>query len=203
MVSGTDNGQAPAAHDHRRPHTDRLENTEPTGAPAPSFVGWSNASPIRPRHSLLPNSMNIQFYHVDADTHLNTVKAFPDAATPENGFWQVETSSLRDFPQQFYVRDRPQPGLYDFRRNDRCRPAVKAGSPADKSRSYGIMANQVIGAETKQSLRRVGHRGLLQCRARQEIEFRHGEQAEDTLPTSAIKVIFCGVFRFTGYLSNV
>ena len=33
--------------------------------------------------------------------HLNTVKAFPYPTVPENGFWQVETSSLHDFPQQF------------------------------------------------------------------------------------------------------
>jgi metallophosphoesterase (TIGR03768 family) len=35
--------------------------------------------------------------------HMNTVTALksPDAAHPELGFWEVETSSLRDFPQQF------------------------------------------------------------------------------------------------------
>jgi hypothetical protein len=41
---------------------------------------------------------------ISGHRHLNTVKAFqsPDPANaPEKGFWQVETSSLRDFPQQF------------------------------------------------------------------------------------------------------
>jgi hypothetical protein len=41
---------------------------------------------------------------ISGHRHFNTVKAFisPDPVNaPEKGFWQVETSSLRDFPQQF------------------------------------------------------------------------------------------------------
>jgi hypothetical protein len=79
--------------------------------------------------------------------HLNTVKAFvsPDPARPEMGFWQVETSSLRDYPQQFRT--------FDIRLNSDYSisivtvdvdPAVKKGSPAAKSRQYSIAAQQII-----------------------------------------------------------
>ncbi|MFZ4538462.1 TIGR03768 family metallophosphoesterase [Propionivibrio sp.] len=76
--------------------------------------------------------------------HLNTVKAFP-GATPENGFWQVETSSLRDYPQQFRTFE-------IFLNSDNTismvttnvDPAVREGSPAAKSRAYAIAAQQIV-----------------------------------------------------------
>ena len=39
--------------------------------------------------------------------HRNPVTAFasPDPERPELGFWKIETSSLRDFPQQFRTFD--------------------------------------------------------------------------------------------------
>lgn len=76
--------------------------------------------------------------------HLNTVKAFPGTA-PENGFWQVETSSLRDFPQQFRTF-----GIYLNSDNTvsivttNVDPAVKEGTPAAKSRSYAVATQQII-----------------------------------------------------------
>lgn len=75
--------------------------------------------------------------------HLNTVKAFP-AATPENGFWQVETSSLRDFPQQFrtfeiYLNSDNTVSIVTTNVD----PAVKQGTPAAKSRSYAVAAQQL------------------------------------------------------------
>lgn len=76
--------------------------------------------------------------------HLNTVKAFV-GDTPEQSFWQVETSSLRDFPQQFRLFD-----LY-LNHDDTLSvvttnvdPAVRAGSVAEKSRSYAIAASQIV-----------------------------------------------------------
>jgi metallophosphoesterase (TIGR03768 family) len=79
--------------------------------------------------------------------HLNTVKAFisSDPTHPENGFWQVETSSLRDFPQQFRTFE-----LYLNSDNTisivttDVDPAVKGGTPAAKSRSYAVAAQQII-----------------------------------------------------------
>lgn len=76
--------------------------------------------------------------------HLNTVKAFPGAG-PVNGFWQVETSSLRDFPQQFRIFE-------IYLNNDgtvsivitNVDPAVKEGTPAATSRKYAVAAQQII-----------------------------------------------------------
>lgn len=75
--------------------------------------------------------------------HLNTVKAFP-GATPENGFWQVETSSLRDFPQQFrtfeiYLNSDNTVSIVTTNVD----PAVKQGTPAAKSRSYAVATQQI------------------------------------------------------------
>lgn len=82
--------------------------------------------------------------------HFNTVKAFPaqDPEHPENGFWQVETSSLRDFPQQFRT-------VEIFLNSDgtvsiataNVDPAVKQGTPAATSRKYAVAAAQIIGNE--------------------------------------------------------
>lgn len=80
--------------------------------------------------------------------HLNTVKAFvsPDpAGAPENGFWQVETSSLHDFPQQFRTFE-------IFLNSDdtisivttNVDPAVLEGTPAAISRRYAIAAAQIL-----------------------------------------------------------
>ncbi len=81
--------------------------------------------------------------------HLNTVKAFisPDPVNaPEKGFWQVETPSLRDFPQQFrtfeiYLNSDDTISIVTTDVD----PAVKVGSPAATSRQYAIATSQIIG----------------------------------------------------------
>lgn len=76
--------------------------------------------------------------------HVNAVKPFV-GATPETGFWQVETSSLRDFPQQFR--------LFEIHLNTdysvsivatNVNPAVQEGTPAAKSRAYAVAASQIV-----------------------------------------------------------
>ena len=66
---------------------------------------------------------------------------------PERSFWEVETASLKDFPQQFRT--------FDIRRNSdntisiiatNVDPAVAEGSPAAKSRGYAIGAARIFGA---------------------------------------------------------
>jgi hypothetical protein len=80
--------------------------------------------------------------------HVNvvTLQAGPDNE-PTAGFWEVETCSLRDHPQQFRT--------FDIRRNSdntvsiiitNVDPAVSPGSPAAKSRGYALGAYRIFGA---------------------------------------------------------
>ena len=79
--------------------------------------------------------------------HLNTVKAFisPNPNKPWQGFWQVETSSLRDFPQQFrtfeiYLNSDYTISIVTINVD----PAVAPGTPAATSRKYAIAAQQIV-----------------------------------------------------------
>jgi hypothetical protein len=85
--------------------------------------------------------------------HVNVVTPQPDPlGDPTRGFWEVETCSLRDHPQQFRT--------FEIRRNSdntvsilvtNVDPAVRDGSPAAKSRGYSIGAARIFGA-TPQSI---------------------------------------------------
>ena len=71
--------------------------------------------------------------------------ASPDADRPELGFWQVETSSLRGFPQQFRTIEivRNSVSTVSIFATD-VDPAVEDGSPAAISRAYGVAAQQLF-----------------------------------------------------------
>ena len=84
--------------------------------------------------------------------HLNTVKAFVslDPTKPEKGFWQVETSSLRDFPQQFRTFDIYLNSDYTISiKTINVDPAVKTGTPAATSRKYAIAAQQIVQGNSR------------------------------------------------------
>ena len=80
--------------------------------------------------------------------HVNVVTPQPDrSGDPTLAFWEVETCSLRDFPQQFRT--------FDIRRNSdntvsiiitNVDPAVQGNSPAYKSRGYAIGAARIYGS---------------------------------------------------------
>ena len=84
--------------------------------------------------------------------HVNVVTPQPHNAAdftdhPERSFWEVETASLRDFPQQLRT--------FEIRRNSDntisilttdVDPAVMPGSPAAKSRGYAIGVARIFGA---------------------------------------------------------
>ncbi|MGA2619323.1 MAG: TIGR03768 family metallophosphoesterase [Thermoguttaceae bacterium] len=128
--------------------------------------------PIKPQASLTDNTPTHAFYNTSAEDqllatlhsypnlilwiaghrHLNTVTAQPNNAAdfkdhPERSFWEIETASLRDFPQQLRT--------FEIRRNGDntisiittdVDPAVRAGSPAAKSRGYAIGVARIFGA---------------------------------------------------------
>ncbi len=81
---------------------------------------------------------------VSGHRHFNVVKAFAGSA-PENGFWQVETSSLRDFPQQFRMFEIHLNSDYTISIvTTNVDPAVQDGTPAAKSRSYAVATWQIV-----------------------------------------------------------
>ena len=97
--------------------------------------------------ALLHNYPNLLMV-IAGHRHQNTVtpQPSPDAEHPELGFWEVETPSLRDFPQQFRT--------FEIRRNadntismviTDVDPMVEEGSPAAKSRGYALGACRVFG----------------------------------------------------------
>jgi hypothetical protein len=84
---------------------------------------------------------------VSGHRHQNTITALksPDPGHPELGFWEVETASLRDFPQQFRTFEivRNSDNTVSIFTTD-VDPSVRKGSPAVISRSYAVAANQIF-----------------------------------------------------------
>jgi metallophosphoesterase (TIGR03768 family) len=118
-----------------------------------SELGWwtdpQNAVTLPDLMAELQSHPNLIMW-IAGHRHLNTIKAFisPDPVNaPEKGFWQVETSSLRDFPQQFrsfeiYLNSDNTISIVTTNVD----PAVREGSPAATSRRYAIAANQIVNA---------------------------------------------------------
>ena len=105
-----------------------------------------NASSLKDLVSMLWETPNLLMW-MSGHRHFNTVKAFPspDVSTPEKGFWQVETASLRDFPQQFrtfnvYLNSDYTVSIITTNVD----PAVVEGTPAAKSRRYAIATQQIL-----------------------------------------------------------
>jgi hypothetical protein len=123
------------------------------GAPCPSGIPIENNDPVPP-YTVVTDAMLLDTLHnypnlilwMAGHRHRNTVTPQPAPADrgPEYGFWEVETASLRDFPQQFRT--------FRIVRNDNntisifitnVDPAVQNNSPAAKSRGYAIGANRI------------------------------------------------------------
>ena len=74
-----------------------------------------------------------------------TPQPSPDINKPELGFWDVETPSLREFPQQFrtFKIIRTSDNTISIFANN-IDPVIPEGSLAVKARSYAVAANQLF-----------------------------------------------------------
>jgi hypothetical protein len=123
------------------------------GVPCPYGLPIENNDPVPP-YNIVTDAMLLDTLHnypnlilwIAGHRHQNTVtpQPAPENKGPEYGFWEVETASLRDFPQQFRT--------FRIVRNDNntvsifitdVDPAVQNNSPAAKSRGYAIGAGRI------------------------------------------------------------
>jgi metallophosphoesterase (TIGR03768 family) len=126
-------------------------NVEVTGNTSAGEMGWwlnpQNAVTLQGLIDELQSHPNLLAW-LSGHRHLNTVKAFasPDpVGAPEKGFWQVETPSLRDFPQQFRTFEIYLNSDYSISIvTTDVDPAVEDGTPAAASRKYAIAAAQIV-----------------------------------------------------------
>ncbi len=110
-----------------------------------------NAVDIKGLVEALWNAPNLLMW-IAGHRHVNVVKAFPHPSAPEKGFWQVESSSLRDFPQQFrtfeiYLNSDYSVSIVTVNVD----PAVAEGTPAATSRKYAVAAQQIIQTNLTQN----------------------------------------------------
>ena len=117
-------------------------------AHVPIGVGiWNPNAPITEEQLIaqLHTYSNLILW-ISGHRHCNAITTFasPDPAHPELGFWEVETSSLKDVPQEFRTFE------IAFNSDDTVSiivtnidPSVKEGSLAGISRSYNVAAQQI------------------------------------------------------------
>ena len=111
---------------------------------------WTPASPVSEQMLIakLHTYPNLLLW-ISGHVHRNTVTAFrsPDPGRPELGFWEVETASLRDFPQQFRTFEivRNSDNTVSVFATD-VDPSVRDGTPAALSRSYAVATLQVFNS---------------------------------------------------------
>ena len=111
-----------------------------------SYAAVSEANLITKLHTY-PNLILWMAGH----RHINMVTALksPDNSHPECGFWEVETASLRDFPQQFRTFEivRNSDHTISIFTTD-VDPIANSGSLLSVSRSYAIAAYQIFNNQT-------------------------------------------------------
>lgn len=122
-------------------------------SPAGSLEGWSVLSEIKEQEliSKLKTYPNLVMW-IAGHRHLNTITPMPspDLTHPERGFWVVETSSLREYPQEFrtfrLVRNNDNTVSVFVTNVD---PIID-GSLAAVGRTYAIAAMQIFNAHHAQ-----------------------------------------------------
>jgi len=109
---------------------------------------WGPDSTINDQTQLIPTLLKYPnlILWLAGHQHNNQVTPFvsPDSSRPELGFWEVQTASLRDFPQQFRTFDivRNSDNTISIIITD-VDPAVRDGSPAAMSRFYAVASQQL------------------------------------------------------------
>jgi hypothetical protein len=111
-------------------------------------MGWSKAACVTEEDVLakLHSCPNLILWAA-GHRHRNNVTALPspDPGRPELGFWEVETASLRDFPQQLRTFDIVWNGdetVSIVATN--VDTAIEEGTPAATSRTYAVAAQQIF-----------------------------------------------------------
>jgi len=117
---------------------------EPAGSP----MGWGSSACVSEDELIaqLHTYPNLILW-MAGHRHRNEVTALksPDGDRAELGFWEIETSSLRDFPQQFRTFEivRNNDDTVSIVTTD-VDPAVEDGSLAATSRTYAVAAQQIF-----------------------------------------------------------
>jgi len=136
------------------------DGSTPVGVPCDNNIGIKNNDPVPP-YTVVADASLLQTLHnypnlilwMSGHRHINTVtpQPAPEGTDPEFGFWEVETSSLRDFPQQFRTfkivrNDNNTVSIFITNVDPAVQedPTAEPGSPAAKSRGYGIGANRIM-----------------------------------------------------------
>ena len=109
---------------------------------------WNPAAPITEQQLIdtLHNYPNLILW-ISGHRHVNavTVQPSPDPTHPERGFWEVETSSLKDFPQMFRMFDiaRNNDNTISIFATD-VNPIADPGSLPALSRYYAVASYQLF-----------------------------------------------------------
>ena len=124
------------------------------GVPCSSATSDLASNDPVPPYNVVTDAMLLDTLHnysnvilwISGHRHINTVtpQPAPQGKGPEFGFWEVETSSLRDFPQNFrtfQIVMNAENTLSMFVTD--VDPAIQGDSPAAKSRGYGIGASRI------------------------------------------------------------
>lgn len=158
LQAGQDDNQLMivAAHIPFRPYKNLVTDPSRVDA-APPFMNLFIPAPYPGATSVvndlsllavLQNYPNLVMW-ISGHRHMNTVTPQIHPSDPTRSFWEVETSSLRDFPQQFRT--------FEIYRNSdntisivitNVDPAVAAASPATTSRGKAIATARITSACT-------------------------------------------------------
>ena len=155
LQAGTDNDELMIIACHVPIAVMPYKAADPDGEQKDTFMDWyqntrggtiENAVTLEGLINELHSHSNLLMW-MAGHRHVNTIKAFvsDDDTKPERGFWQVETSSLHDFPQQMRMFDIHLNSDYTISIDAiNVDAAVKEGTPAYKGLKYAVAARQII-----------------------------------------------------------